>query len=102
MSSPSPELSCDQPMKNLPTTSNDEAATSESRRTKRQRLQSSEPSSVSLKSSRSLVHPPEFSVGPVISDTCTRRKSQRSESPESSFMDQPPLVGDAPANSDPP
>ncbi|KAF4118067.1 hypothetical protein G5714_000118 [Onychostoma macrolepis] len=78
MSSPSPELSCDQPMKN------DEAGTSEPRR-KRQRSESTKPSSVSMKSSRSLMQPPVFSGGTVTSDP-RRRKRQRSESPEPSSV----------------
>ncbi|KAK2909484.1 hypothetical protein Q8A67_005321 [Cirrhinus molitorella] len=69
MSSPSPELSGDQPMKNLTTTSHDEAETSEPRtiRKKEQRSQSPEPSRVSMKSSRSMEQPPKLSDSTVAS-----------------------------------
>ncbi|XP_052402590.1 NACHT, LRR and PYD domains-containing protein 3 isoform X12 [Carassius gibelio] len=83
MSSLSPEFSCDQQMENLPTTSDDEAGTTEpivTRRTK-QRPESIKPSIVS--SSRSLMHPPELSGGTVTSDP-SRRKGERSVSPEPS------------------
>ncbi|KAL1281456.1 hypothetical protein QQF64_000259, partial [Cirrhinus molitorella] len=59
------------------------------------------PSCVSMKTDKSRKDPPYLNEGAVTSDPSTRRKRRRSESPESSFMDQPPLVGDAPATSDP-
>ncbi|KAL1281460.1 hypothetical protein QQF64_000263, partial [Cirrhinus molitorella] len=83
MSSPSPELSSGQPMKNLPTTSNDEAATSEPSVTRRKRVyeESIKPSNVSIKSSRSLQHPIEFSGGTLTSDpSVTKRKRVCEES----------------------
>ncbi|KTF80195.1 hypothetical protein cypCar_00047253, partial [Cyprinus carpio] len=105
MSSPSPEFISDQQMENLPTTSNDEAGTAEpsvTRRT-RQRPVSPEPSSVSMKSSRSLMHPLEFSGGTVTSDpSISRKEGQRSVSPEPSGVSvksnrsliQPPIFSD--------
>ncbi|KAL1281461.1 hypothetical protein QQF64_000264, partial [Cirrhinus molitorella] len=83
MTSPSPELSSGQPMKNLPTTSNDEAATSEPSVTRRKRVyeESIKPSNVSIKSSRSLQHPIEFSGGTLTSDpSVTKRKRVCEES----------------------
>ncbi|XDV16766.1 hypothetical protein PO909_016322 [Leuciscus waleckii] len=75
MSSPSPGSSCesvksDQSIRNLPSGSSDATVTSDpsiSRR-KRQRSESPEPSSVSLKSNTSMRHPFNFSDGPVTSD----------------------------------
>ncbi|KAL1281466.1 hypothetical protein QQF64_000269, partial [Cirrhinus molitorella] len=55
------------------------------------------PSCVSMKTDKSRKSPPDLNEGTVTSDP---RKRRRSESPESSSMDQPPLVGDAPATSD--
>ncbi|KAI2644838.1 NLR family CARD domain-containing protein 3 [Labeo rohita] len=63
MSSPSPETSCDQPMKNLPSAFSNATVTSDTStsRMKRQRSESPDPSCVSLKSSRSMVRPDSFS-----------------------------------------
>ncbi|XP_042573409.1 NACHT, LRR and PYD domains-containing protein 3-like isoform X2 [Cyprinus carpio] len=107
MSSPSPEFISDQQMENLPITSNDEAGTAEPRRT-RQRPVSPEPSSVSMKSSRSLMHPLEFSGGTVTSDpSISRKEGQRSVSPEPSGVSvksnrslmHPPIFSDGPVTS---
>ncbi|XP_059409039.1 NACHT, LRR and PYD domains-containing protein 3-like isoform X2 [Carassius carassius] len=73
MSSSSPETSCDQPMKNLPSASSDETMTSDPR--KRHRSQSPHSSCVSVKSSRSMKQPETFSDAvtsdPLIYLTCT-------------------------------
>ncbi|XP_051743034.1 NLR family CARD domain-containing protein 3-like isoform X2 [Ctenopharyngodon idella] len=118
MSSPSPGSSCvfvksDQSMRKLPSGSSDGPVTSESRISKRmrQRSESPDPSSVSLKSNASMMEPYRFSDGSVTSDpSISKRMGQRSESPDPSgvslksnaSMMEPYRFSDGPVTSDPP
>ncbi|RXN31310.1 LRR and PYD domains-containing 3-like protein [Labeo rohita] len=107
MSSPSPELSCDQPIKNLTTRSSDKTETFEPR-WERVNEESIKPSNVSMKSSRSLIDPPEFSGGTVTSDPRIRkwnRCSSKSSDPSgvsvksAKSMDLPTVFREGPVTS---
>ncbi|KAK2909488.1 hypothetical protein Q8A67_005325 [Cirrhinus molitorella] len=68
MSSPSPESSCNQPMKNISLSVCDASVTPDLSRRKTQRSISPEPSGVSVKSNKSMEQPGAFSDGKVTSD----------------------------------
>ncbi|XP_073698068.1 NLR family CARD domain-containing protein 3-like isoform X2 [Garra rufa] len=73
MSSPSPESSCSQHMKNLSSSFSDASVTSHLSRRKRQRSKSPGPSGVSVKSNKSMVPPLAFRDGTVTSDLLRKK-----------------------------